>query len=179
MLKPLAKYATFVRLLPNPDTLTVIGTEEPVPKYALSAGDVMMTGAAVWNVMLYGANSVLPDTALTAELLTTIVTFELDGRPAPAGVKVIVSFGSTVEDQLNEPLTDRLVLNAACTVFVFIGSLNCSTIGEKAGTLAAQCTGELLMTTGSSGCHCERAMNIFAVTAGTVIEGVCELLERV
>jgi hypothetical protein len=64
---------------------------------------------------------VLPDTASNAELLTTTVMFVKGGNPAPFGVKVTVS---PAADQANVPLTGGTVEKAACTLFVFMGSLN-------------------------------------------------------
>src|ERR1041385_8827307 len=91
------------------------------------------------------------------------------GNPDPPGVKVIVS---SAADQVNAPLMGGTVVKAACTLLVFIGLLNWSTMGAKVETLVASCIGELVITTGWSGCHCDCAMNILADIAGTDIEGI-------
>ena len=115
--------------------------------------------------------SALPETASTALLLTVTVMFVSGAKPAPLGVKVNVV---PLADQLKIPVVAGAVEKAACTLFVFIGLLNCSTTGEKMEMFVAACAGKFVMTTGSSGSTCACARKIFAVRLGTVIAGVCE-----
>src|SRR5215831_667932 len=111
----------------------------------------------------------LPDTAPTALFVTRTAIIVDAGHPAPAGVNVTIS---PAVDHENVPATAGVVPNAACTLLVPIGSLNCNATGEQVGTDAASCKGELLTTTGSRGCQSVCATKIFAVVAGTVIGGI-------
>src|SRR5262245_56883609 len=103
--------------------------------------------AEVLKRISYGANIALPETAPTPFVTRTVI-FVKPGSPAPPGVKVIVSRAA---DHANVPESVGVVRKANCTLLVSIGSLNCRTIGNEVGALAASCAGELLMTTGSSG----------------------------
>src|SRR5580765_532725 len=80
---------------------------------------------------------------------------------------------SPAGDQAKLPMVDGAVENAAMTLFVSIGRLNCTVSGVSAEMLVESCAGEMLVTTGSSGCHCDCAINILTVVPGTAIGGVC------
>ena len=122
----------------------------------------------VLNFISYGANIALPFT-VSNPFVTRMVIIVEAGSPAPAAVKVILSCKG---DQLNAPAMDGLVPNAACTLFVSIGLLNCNTMGEKVGTFVASWAGELLTTTGSSVRQSDCATKIFDDMPGTVIDGI-------
>src|SRR5262245_15387887 len=103
-----------------------------------------------------------PETASTAFVTRTVMKVK-PGSPAPPAVKVIVSCAA---DQAKVPLTAGLVTNAAWTLFVSIGLLNWSTMGDHVGTLDASCAGELLIAAGSSGRQSVCATKIFAIVPG-------------
>src|SRR5258707_130280 len=79
---------------------------------------------------------------------------------------------SCVVDQLKLPLVAGVNENAACAEFVSIGLLNCSTMRAIVATLFVAWAGVWLITTGSSGCSSDRAINILALVLGTEITGV-------
>src|ERR1043166_20523 len=91
------------------------------------------------------------------------------GKPAPLAVKVIVSRNA---DQVKLPTVAGVNDKTACTEFVSIGLLNCSTICADVDTVVLAGAGLWLMTVGSSGFINDLAMKIFAVVLGTVIGGV-------
>ena len=111
----------------------------------------------------------LPEPASTAPSVTRTVIMVSAGNPASAGAKITVSRAA---DQVKVPGTDGIVAKFVCTLFVSIGVLNCSTMGEWAGTLLASCAGELLTTTGSSGFQSDCATKILAAVPGTVMGGI-------
>src|SRR5882724_11238155 len=104
----------------------------------------------------------LPETASTA-LVTRTVTLVNVGKPEPLGVKVI---RSRAADQVKVPLTAGVVTKEFCTLLVSIVLLNRSTMDEAVGALVESCGGELLTTTGSSGCQSDCATKIFAEVPG-------------
>src|SRR5207244_1737128 len=63
-------------------------------------------------------------------------------------------------------------LKACCTEFVFIGLLKVSVTVATGETFAAPCTGNWLVTTGSSGSMRPAATNILAELAGTAMAGM-------
>jgi len=82
---------------------------------------------AVLNRISYGEYMALPETASRAVLVTRTVIIVSPGKPAPPGVKVIVS---PAADQEKVPVTEGMVPKAACTLLVSIALLNRSTMEE-------------------------------------------------
>src|SRR5262245_6474057 len=79
---------------------------------------------------------------------------------------------SRLADHEKLPPTDGITPNPDWTLFVSIGSLNRKTLGDQGGTAEASCAGELLTTTGSSGCHRACATKIFALVVGIETGGI-------